>query len=821
MVTTALGLDLPADGVDPHLAGLLSGLGLDVRYVRGEGTRLFDAAGRVCLDFAGAYGALPFGHNPEPIWAAIAGVRQRAEPSLTQPSLPAAAAELATALARCSGLPHAFLTNSGAESVEAAIKLVRAATRRTLVVSTGGAFHGKTLGALSATGRPSYQAPFGAPAHGFTTVPFGSVAALRRVFAERGPDIAGFLVEPIQGEGGIVPAPPGYLAQARALCTAHGAKLVFDEVQTGLGRTGRMFAAEHTGVRPDVLTLAKALGGGIVPAGAVLYGADCLTEDFSLRHTSTFGGNALCARVGLATVDLLSADDQSLVRAAARRGALLRAGLVELRRRHPSLVVDVRGAGLLLGVELTADPDAFRGQGLFRSLAHAEGLAAYLCGFLLREAGVRVAPAYFAARVLRVEPPLTVSEDECATFLAALGAALDLIAAGDSHRFFAHLHEPPPPPPTRTAERLPPADDRIAPPKAGEPRWAFLGHPTDVASYRSFDPALCRSGEEVRALFARMRRSRSLDGPAALFVGACRVVADTGESTHGELFALPHDARALLDLPTARAADLIGRAVAEAARRGAQLVGLGAYTSIVTANATLLGDLPVPVTTGNAYTAASACDGVTEVALRRGLDLSSATCAVLGAPGAIGRAMTLLLAERVGRLVLVGNPRGGRRTTARLAALADEIAVRLPRPDTTVDAESALAAADLVVAATSTPDLLVRPAAIRHGAIVCDVSQPANVSPELAARRPDVAVFAGGLVVLPGGRALGLSTGLPTGVTYACTAETMILACLRGAPVTSFGDRLGADLVARLSAEGRRLGFRLHLPDPCQDGSGP
>lgn len=869
---------------NPHLHRLLNGLGLDVEYVRGVGSRLFDATGRGYLDFAGAYGALPFGHNPPEIWAAIEQLRVDAEPSLSQPSTPVAAAELAGRLAELTGLPHSFFVNSGAEAVEAAIKVVRAATGRRLIVSTEGSFHGKTLGALSATGRSRYQQPFGAPAGGFERVPFGSVQALRDLFASRGREIAGFLVEPIQGEGGVLPAPPGYLAEARRLCTAAGAMLILDEVQTGLGRTGRLLAAEHSGVRPDVLTLAKALGGGLVPIGAVSYAEHCLTEDFSLRHTSTFGGNAFCARVGLAALRLLTEDGQRLVRTVAATGQRLRAGLDALAARYPGLVTDVRGAGLLLGLEITADPAAFARQGMLRSLAAAEGLVAHLCGYLLHAEGIRVAPAYFAARVLRVEPPLTVSQADCDTFLAALDRGLGLIAAGDSGRFLAHLSDRPVPVPagcqpaepqsaepqqTKTQPVMPntikslaiespatepqlierrPAEPpqagyRPIRPRAGEPRWAFLGHPTDEGSYLSFDAGLGLPAEAVKALFGRMRQAATGDTPAGLLVGDCRVVADTAESSYGQLYALPYDARELLDLPTAESVSLIGRAVVEAAEAGATVVGLGAYTSIVTGNALLLRELPVPVTTGNAYTAASALDGVLLAADRRGLDLAECSCVVLGSAGAIGRALALLLAERVGRLALAGNPSSGSRGAARLAVVASDVLSHLrSRPPggrlsraaqsddldqlaaadllvTTVRPAEQIARSQIVVAATSSPQPLIPAELPLPGAIICDVSQPPNTGPELDLLRPDLFRFAGGLVELPGRRPLGLDMGLPAGISYACTAETMILAHLGPSAMPSLGNQLDVGLVARLREAGHRLGFTLHLPNQRLDRS--
>ena len=839
-----------AQHVNPRLAEMLNGMGIDVTFVRGAGTQLFDASGRAYLDFAGAYGALPFGHNPPQIWQAIIGVQASGEPSLIQPSILAAAGELAerlTALAP-GDLRYAFFCNSGAEAVEAGIKLARAATARNLVVATRNAFHGKTLGALSATGRQRYQLPFGAPAGGFTHVPFGDVGALQQLFAARGAEIAAFIVEPIQGEGGIVCAPEGYLRAARQLCTEHGALLIIDEVQTGLGRTGSLFACQQHDVEPDIMPLAKALGGGVVPIGAVLFNDAALSEDFLLRHTSTFGGNTFCSRVGLRSLELLTDNQEHLIAHVRDQGRRLKAALIEVAAAHRRVVTDVRGEGLLLGVEVTSDPWQFPVQGLFRSLADQEGLAAFLCGYLLHNEGVRLAPAYFAGDVLRVEPPLTVTQDECDAFVAALDRALSLVTVNDTARFFTFLSGRAPAGPTTTSNAAVPP---IAVVTAGEPRWAFLAHPTDHASYERFDTALGLAGDDVRILFDRMNQCRNLDSPAAMFMGACRINADSGATSYGEIYALPYNARQLLDMPAAQATALVQQAAVEAVERGAQVVGLGAYTSIVTSNAQALGGIGVPITTGNAYTVASAVDGLGAAALRSQVEVRDATCAVLGATGAIGRAAALLLSEQVGRLILAGNPRNATSSIRRLQAITSEIIEHLrAHADTveepgvlastvaaaltagqppaqllehldreglltvSVDTDTAVASAHLVLAATSTPDLLIRAEVPRPGAVICDVSQPPNVGQEIIHARPDLTVVEGGLVELPGGRALHVDLGVPPGVTYACAAETMIIAHRLSDPIVSHGDRLNIDLVRALREDARRLGFRLHLPEP-------
>ena len=212
-----------------------------------------------------------------------------------------------------------MFTNSGAELVEAAIKLARCRTGRLGILSARNGFHGLTLAGMSATDTSFFQRGFGAPVPGFDLVPFGDLEALEATLTARPGFFAAFMVEIIQGESGIRVAPPGYLAAARDLCHRYGSLLIVDEVQTGLGRTGRLFACEEEGVTPDILALAKALGGGLMPIGACLYSEAAYTEHFDLRHGSTFAGNTLACRAALAAIAELTKDDQQLVRQVAMR----------------------------------------------------------------------------------------------------------------------------------------------------------------------------------------------------------------------------------------------------------------------------------------------------------------------------------------------------------------------------------------------------------------------------------------------------------------------------------------------------------------------
>ena len=259
-----------------------------------------------------------------------------------------------------------FFANSGTEAVEAGLKLARAATRRPGLLSCERSFHGKSLGSLSVTGNGIYQRPFGPLLPECQAVPFGDLPALERALHTR--RFAAFIVEPIQGEGGMIVPPAGYLRAAQELCRSTGTLLIVDEVQTGLGRTGTLFAVDEEGVEPDVLTLAKSLGGGLVPLGAMLCRRDLWmkaygsAQTFAL-HTSTFGGGSLACAAGLAALRVLR--DEDLCATARARGQQLQQGLQELSGRC-DLVRGVRGRGLMLGLEFHPMPDTM--------VAHFKGM---------------------------------------------------------------------------------------------------------------------------------------------------------------------------------------------------------------------------------------------------------------------------------------------------------------------------------------------------------------------------------------------------------------------------------------------------------------
>ncbi len=374
---------------------------------RGLGSRVWDAEGREYVDFAAGIAVSSLGHgDPEMLDALAAQARKLWHTSnvfVSEPPL-----RLAEELVATSGFAErVYLCNSGTEANEAAIKLVRrwAANtgrppERRVILTFEGSFHGRTLGAVTATAQPKYQQGFEPLPGGFRHVPFNDIAAAEAAFSSG--DIAAVLVEPIQGEGGVMPAAPGFLAALRALCDRHGALLVLDEIQSGMGRTGRLWAHLWDDVRPDALTTAKALGGGF-PVGAMLVGPAAAETLAFGAHGTTFGGNPLAAAVARVALRRLSAP--ALLADVERLGARLRAGLERLGAAH-GLFAALRGRGLMLGAVLAEPYRGRAGEVLDHAARH---------GLLLLQAG---------ADVLRCVPALTIAERDIDDGLARLDAAL-------------------------------------------------------------------------------------------------------------------------------------------------------------------------------------------------------------------------------------------------------------------------------------------------------------------------------------------------------------------------------------------------------------
>ncbi|MGE8411365.1 MAG: acetylornithine transaminase [Pseudomonas sp.] len=377
---------------------------LSLSFSKGLGTRLWDQAGREYLDAIAGVAVTGVGHSHPRLVSAIS---EQAGLLLHTSNLYSIdwQQQLATRLTALAGMDRAFFNNSGAEANETALKLARLhgwykGIERPLVVVMENAFHGRTLGTLSASDGPAVRLGYGQLPGDFLKVPFGDLAALEQVAASQGSRICAVLLEPIQGESGIQLAPAGYLKAVRELCSRRNWLLMLDEIQSGIGRTGRWFACQHENVVPDVMTLAKGLGNGI-PIGACLAQGKAAQLFTPGSHGSTFGGNPLACRVACTVLDII--EEQGLLANAERQGTLLLELLREELSGHPQ-VLEIRGQGLMIGLELQHPaPD------LVQAAARDHGLLINVT----------------RGKTIRLLPPLVIDEAEVRTIVQALSQLLD------------------------------------------------------------------------------------------------------------------------------------------------------------------------------------------------------------------------------------------------------------------------------------------------------------------------------------------------------------------------------------------------------------
>lgn len=442
--------------VNPILTEMLKFGKFDRSYVKGEGIKLWDKEGKEYYDFIGGYGAVNLGHNHPRIIATLEKLLDDKLPSLLQfsPGIMASALAENLALITPENLEFVFFCNSGTEANEGALKIARIFTGKSKIIYTENSFHGKTLGSLSVTGRKKYQKFFEPLLPDCISVPYGELEPLHKLL--RNGDIAAFLVEPIQGEGGVIVPPHGYLKQVEELCKEYSTLMILDEVQTGFGRTGKMFAAEFEDVQPDIMTIAKSLGGGILPLGAYITTREIWEKAYGnydrfLLHTSTFGGNNISTAVGITTIEVIY--EENLIEKAKNIGEYFLSCLKKLGEKY-KIISEVRGKGLMIGIEfhqssqgvynlqneiLSMIPVEFNSilriipEDISNSIknildeviersakAFEESLSRYISSILLNDYNILTLSTLNNPNVMRIQPPLVISKEEVDYFVDSL-----------------------------------------------------------------------------------------------------------------------------------------------------------------------------------------------------------------------------------------------------------------------------------------------------------------------------------------------------------------------------------------------------------------
>jgi len=423
---------LAEEFINPAFVKVLRMLGYDKRYVRGQGAYIYDDEGRQYLDCIVGYSTFNCGRNHPVIRDTIKQAMDLDLPNLLAMGIPSLSGLLARELTRIApgDLERVFFTSTGAEGVETALKYARAATGKPRIIHCDRSFHGLTMGALSVNGNAEFRDGFGPFLNGVTTIPYNDLAALEAEVSHG--DVAGFIVEPIQGEGVFMPE-NDFLRRSLECCRRHGVVYIADEVQVGLGRTGKMFACEHAGVEPDILVLAKALSGGYVPCGAVLskrwiHDKVFSTLDRCVVHSSTFSENDLAMAAGLATLHVLR--EEKLAENSAAMGELLTQGLREVGRKY-EMFREVRGQGLMIGVEF--GPPSSRTLKMGWNLIHKLNPSLFCQVMLiplLTEHRILAQVAGHHLDVIKLLPSLVISEED----VAHIVRSFDRVMA-DCHRF--------------------------------------------------------------------------------------------------------------------------------------------------------------------------------------------------------------------------------------------------------------------------------------------------------------------------------------------------------------------------------------------------
>ncbi|MHA6493283.1 aminotransferase class III-fold pyridoxal phosphate-dependent enzyme [Pseudomonas borbori] len=858
---------------------LLDFVGLNETVASASGTRIVTESGHTLIDFVGQFGAVPFGYRPQPIIDAATAFLASGRPTFIQPLLNPQAEQLAQRLIEVApgNMSKVTFTTSGAETVEAAIKLTRAATNRELIVGTYTGFHGKTQGAVGVTGKPIYREPFHIKPDGYTHIPYGDLAALETILQTR--RVAAFFVEAVQGEAGMITPPEGYLLAAQELCRKHGAMFVLDEIQTGLGRTGHLFAAMAHGLTPDVLLLAKALGGGIVPIGACIYAQNCWSRDFDRHHSSTFAVNGFTAAVGLAVIDHLTANECEVVQQAAAQGAYLRAGLERLVIRYPQVFESLDGRGLMQGLKFRR----WSGDRLYTmSLASSFGaLVPIVCGYLKSRHGVYCLPTLSEGNVLRIQPPFTISRDEIDVLLNGLNAAAELIAHDQQHRLILDAHGFTGPRGPLAKWSAPAAAKRHGGGVQCLGRFAFLLHPTTPESVNgeSVVEALGIVGEEkafMQDWLAEFSEWAKPDLDTGISYHARHIYNDDGNYVEGWLVGSLLQPRDLMRLSLSKRRKLLDNYLDTVRTLDVDFVGLGAYTSVISSAGKDVVNDQFHTTTGNSLTAMVGVDALATTCAARGAPLAKRLTGVIGAYGSVGRLASLRLGKYSEHLVLLGNSAnlgamhelrlvGGELYSAALQAIqaghcsgiAKTLSVLLPDDGMVerllardlsdddqlrelFDAVDALAQAkadylppvtvasdlahwlprlEVVLSATSNGAAFIDPAALHHNAIICDCAQPPDIGHASLPQRPDVTVIEGGLIHMPErGYRFGDQnlTSLPTGVIFSCLAETIVLTMAGKKRDYSIGKRPPLEDAEELFELARHFGFAPAVEQPIE-----
>ncbi|MCB0628715.1 MAG: aminotransferase class III-fold pyridoxal phosphate-dependent enzyme [Saprospiraceae bacterium] len=750
----------------PKLQEKLHALGLDVDYSRGEGDILYrktDQAETKILDLVGGYGANFLGHSHQKLTEVIADFFRRQVPVFTQGSIGPAAQALNNKLRQLFGNYRIIFTNTGAETVETAVKHAILENGKARCWAVVNSYHGKSLGTLPFSKlhnepfkRDDMQIDFLDP-----NDPITWDAALTAI-----EEVSFAIVEPIRGEAGVIPLPIPFVEWLNTVTAAYKIPIIVDEIQTGLGRTGSLLAADKIGLRKDYICLSKALGGGIAKIGALLVSEDRFVEKFSVLNTSTFADDGFSATIAKEALTIIT--EENLPEKCVDKGAILKEELLKVQAEYPNVIKEVRGEGLMLGLEFGSQRGS--SSNLLRILFESGYYGYVIAGHLLQEHRIRVMPTLSNPNTLRIQPSAYITAEHIYMFLNGLRWVCEIIDKADAGGLLSYLVD-------RKIERV--KDYRNndifehQQPESHQ-KVAFVGHFIKAKDLVLWDQSFEDwSVPELERLISRTARFLE-----PVIFDQVNVRAAGGKTVHLNFIGLFLDSREIESAYRSQdfqwIVDKIQHAADIAEAAGCQVLGLGGFTSILTRNGRWVKTKKMRVTTGNSLTVGFGLKAIFEAARRKQVVIRDSSVAIVGAGGNIANTYAELLACQVEEMILIprvlNNP------------AIEELKHKLLQynPDlriTITDKMEAIKDSAIVVTSSNSSRPVILPEHLsRNSRIICDLAVPQDVDPSVRLIYPDILQIMGGVVRLPQiNQFIVGGIPLPSGHIFACMGETLVM----------------------------------------------
>jgi len=756
----------PANTYRFPLQKKLQALGLDVSYERGEGDLLYrktEAALSPVLDFVGGYGANFLGHAHPRLTATISSFLQAKKPVFTQGSIGSPVSDLNSKLQELFGNYQIILTNTGAETVETAVKHAILENGKARCWALVDAYHGKSLGTLSFS--KVHNAPFQRDELQIDFLdpddPASWQAALTGI-----EEVSFAILEPIRGEAGVIPLPTAFVDWLNKVTAQHNIPIIVDEIQTGLGRTGSLLAADRIGLRKDYVCLSKALGGGLVKIGALLINSERFVEEFAILNTSTFADDGLSAAVAQEVLTTIS--EEHLAENCQNKGTLLKTELLKIKAEYPTVVKDIRGEGLMIGVEFQSQQNA--SSNLLRILFDSGYYGYVIAAHLLHEHGIRIMPTLSNPNTLRIQPSAFISNEHIYQFINGLQAVSDIISKADAGSLLSYLVD-------RsigqiTDYRQHDVFEHQAP--NGKRKVAFVGHFIKAQDLVLWDQSFEKwSVAELEQLISRT--AKFLD---PVIFDQINVSASGGRTVHLNFIGLFLDSREIGNAYRSGdfqwIVDKIQRAADIAEANGCQVLGLGGFTSILTRNGRWVKTKKMKITTGNSLTVGFGLKAIYRAAKQKQVDINQTSVAIVGAGGNIANTYAALLAHQVKEMILI--PRT--LNSPKISQLKEQLLDLNPALKIKItDQMEAIKHCPVVVSSSNSIHPIILPEHLSIDTkIICDLAVPADIDKTVGLIYPDLKQIMGGIVRLPEpNRFIVGGIPLPSGHIFACMGETLVM----------------------------------------------